>query len=69
MGGPCKDVHIVPYNDLAAAKRVLEKEDVAVVLVEPAITNSGVILPAPGFLEGLYSTAHDHGTHNVLNCP
>jgi len=43
------------YNDLASVRRLLESNrgKVAAVLVEPIPGNMGVILPAPGFLEGL----------------
>ncbi len=45
--------HLVPYNDLDAAKAALRDHDIACVLVEPALTNVGVVRPEPGFLEGL----------------
>ena len=45
----------VPYNDLEAVAAVFEKfpEDVAVVALEPVAGNMGMVLPLPGFLEGL----------------
>jgi glutamate-1-semialdehyde 2,1-aminomutase len=45
----------LPYNDLAAVRRLLKarKGKIAAVIVEPIAANTGVILPAPGFLEGL----------------
>jgi glutamate-1-semialdehyde 2,1-aminomutase len=39
----------VPYNDLDALERELARGDVACVLAEAAITNTGVIQPADGF--------------------
>ena len=43
------------FNDLASVRRLLESNrgKVAALLVEPIPGNMGVILPAPGFLEGL----------------
>ncbi|GAB4368987.1 MAG: glutamate-1-semialdehyde 2,1-aminomutase [Deltaproteobacteria bacterium] len=43
------------YNDLDSVRRLLQgnRGTVAAVLVEPIPGNMGVILPAPGFLEGL----------------
>lgn len=52
----------VPYNDLAAAEQAfaLYGEQLAAVIVEPVAGNMGVVLPLPGFLEGLrrLSTAY-----------
>ncbi len=64
--GLAKDVgkatDIVAFNDLAAAERVLERQETACVLVEAALTNvGGVLMPEPGFLEGLAALARRHG--------
>jgi len=53
---------IVPFNDLAAAERVLAKQDIALVLTEPALTNCNIVMPAPGFHQGLHEVAQRHGT-------
>ena len=53
---------IVGYNDLAAAEAALAGRDIACVMVEPALTNTGVVLPAPGFLEGLRAATRKTGT-------
>ncbi|MGN6167008.1 MAG: aminotransferase class III-fold pyridoxal phosphate-dependent enzyme, partial [Solirubrobacteraceae bacterium] len=42
-------VRLVQYNDLEAVERELARGDVACLLAEPAITNTGVIQPADGF--------------------
>jgi glutamate-1-semialdehyde 2,1-aminomutase len=44
-----------PYNDLAAARAVFERwgAELACVIVEPVAGNMGLVLPRPGFLEGL----------------
>lgn len=39
----------VPFNDAGALEAALAQGDVAAVLCEPAMTNCGMILPAPGF--------------------
>jgi len=44
---------IVPFNSLEQLEQVLQRGDVALVLTEPALTNCNVILPQPGFLEGV----------------
>jgi glutamate-1-semialdehyde aminotransferase len=53
---------IVPFNDLAAAERILSKQDVALVLTEPALTNCNIVLPEPGFHRGLRDLTQRYGT-------
>jgi glutamate-1-semialdehyde 2,1-aminomutase len=52
----------VPFNDLGAVEAELARGDVALVLTEPALTNTAMVLPAPGFLEGLARLSRRHGT-------
>jgi glutamate-1-semialdehyde 2,1-aminomutase len=52
----------VEFNDLAAAERALAKGDVALVLTEPALTNTAMVLPAPGYLDGLAAACRHAGT-------
>jgi len=47
-GGIEKQTRVVPWNDADALERALAPGDVALVLTEPAITNSGFLLPQPG---------------------
>ena len=51
----------VEFNDLAAVERALAHGDVAAILTEPALTNIGIVLPDPGFLEGLRELATKYG--------
>jgi glutamate-1-semialdehyde 2,1-aminomutase len=53
-----------PYNDAAAVERLLVKHrgQVAAVIVEPVAGNMGLVLPKPGFLEGLRQLCSAHGT-------
>jgi glutamate-1-semialdehyde 2,1-aminomutase len=53
----------LPYNDLAAVRRLLKgrRGKIAAVIVEPVAANAGVILPAPGFLEGLREATAEAG--------
>ena len=44
---------MVEFNDLEALERELSYGDVACVLVEPALTNIGIVLPDPGYHEEL----------------
>ncbi|MBI5675745.1 MAG: glutamate-1-semialdehyde 2,1-aminomutase [Nitrospirae bacterium] len=53
----------LPYNDLNAFRKICEKagKDIACVIIEPVVGNSGCILPKPGYLEGLRSVTKKHG--------
>lgn len=50
------------WNDLDSVERELAHGDVAAILTEPALTNIGIVLPEPGFLEGLRDLATRHDT-------
>jgi glutamate-1-semialdehyde 2,1-aminomutase len=50
-----------PFNDLDAVARALAHGDVACVMTEPALTNCGIVPPAPGFLEGLRALTREAG--------
>ena len=54
--GPQVDVAlttaVVPFNDLEALDRRLAEGDVACLLMEPALTNIGIVLPEDGYLAG-----------------
>lgn len=52
----------VPWNDLDAVEKALAHGDVAAILTEPALTNIGIVLPEPGFMEGLRELATRYGT-------
>ena len=52
-----------PYNDLAAASAAFAAwgGELACVIVEPVAGNMGLVLPRPGFLEGLRALCDRHG--------
>jgi glutamate-1-semialdehyde 2,1-aminomutase len=54
---------VAPYNNLEAIRQILEHypEQVAAVIVEPVAANMGVVLPRPGFLEGLRRLTQEFG--------
>lgn len=58
---------VVPFNDLPAVQAALARGDVACVLTEPALTNCGLVPPAPGFLEGLQAACRRHGVLLALD--
>ena len=54
---------LVPYNDLAAVRRVLEEQagEIAAMAVEPIAGNMGCIPPAEGYLQGLRDLCDEFG--------
>jgi glutamate-1-semialdehyde 2,1-aminomutase len=44
---------VAEFNDLAGLEAELAHGDVAAVLMEPALTNIGIVLPEPGYLDGV----------------
>jgi glutamate-1-semialdehyde 2,1-aminomutase len=53
--GVAEDLIILPWNDLNALRAAIEREgpNIAAVLTEPVMCNTGCILPEPGYLEGM----------------
>jgi glutamate-1-semialdehyde 2,1-aminomutase len=55
--GPQVDVAtttaVVPFNDVDALEQALATGEIAAVLMEPALTNIGIVLPEPGYLEAV----------------
>ena len=49
---------VAEFNDLDGLERQLAHGNVAAVLMEPALTNVGIVLPEPGFLEGVRELTH-----------
>ena len=59
---PARTTRVVPYNDLAALEAALADGQVAALLIEPALTNVGIVLPEPGYLQGVRDITRRHGT-------
>jgi glutamate-1-semialdehyde 2,1-aminomutase len=59
----------VPYNDLASVEKLFieHKEQIAAVIVEPVAANMGVVLPQPGFLQGLHELTRRHGALLIVD--
>ncbi len=58
---------VIEFNDFAALDAALAHGDVACVLAEPVMTNVGMVLPVPGFLEHLREVTKRHGTFLILD--
>ncbi len=53
---------VVEFNDLDALDIALAYGDVAAVLMEPALTNIGIVLPDEGYLSGVRDLCDQHGS-------
>lgn len=58
---------VVPFNDLSAMKKALAHDDVAAILMEPAMTNVGIVLPVDGYLRGVEKLARDFGAMLIID--
>lgn len=60
---------ILPWNDLALLKETIEREgdNIAAVLTEPVMANTGCILPVEGYLEGMRELCDKHGVVLVFD--
>ena len=56
---------VAEFNDLPGLERALAHGDVAAVLMEPALTNIGIVLPSPGYLDGVRSLTRTYGTYLI----
>jgi glutamate-1-semialdehyde 2,1-aminomutase len=52
---------VAEFNDVAGLEHALDHGDVAAVLMEPALTNIGIVLPEPGYLEAVRRLTRDAG--------
>ena len=65
--GMVKDAHrhieVVPFNDAAALEAVLDErgQEIACLILEPAMMNIGIVLPQPGYLERVRELCTKHG--------
>ena len=55
------------FNDLAGVEAALAAGDVAAILTEPVMTNSCMVLPDPGFHDGLRTLATKAGTLLIID--
>lgn len=59
---PTETTRVVEFNDFPALQRELVYGDVAAILMEPALTNIGIVLPEPGYLTKVREIATATGT-------
>jgi glutamate-1-semialdehyde 2,1-aminomutase len=64
---PTLTTRVSEFNDLGAVERLLADNQVACVLAEPALTNIGIVLPDPGFHDGLRAACDSTGTLLIID--
>ncbi|CAB4322591.1 unannotated protein [freshwater metagenome] len=64
---PALTTRVVEFNDLDALDAALAHGDVACVLTEPALTNIGIVLPDPGYLEALAARTRAAGALLIID--
>jgi glutamate-1-semialdehyde 2,1-aminomutase len=64
---PAVTTRVVPFNDLDALDRALAHGDVAAVLMEPALTNIGIVLPQPGYHDAVREITRRHGVLLIID--
>jgi glutamate-1-semialdehyde 2,1-aminomutase len=55
------------FNDLASVEAALAQGDVAAILTEPVMTNSCMVLPEPGFHDGLRQLSLEYGALLIID--
>ena len=58
---------VVEFNDIAGMDKALADGDVAAILMEPAMTNVGIVLPQAGYLEAVQELAKKHGSILIID--
>jgi glutamate-1-semialdehyde 2,1-aminomutase len=64
---PAITTRVVPFNDVAELERVLAIGDVACLLMEPALTNIGIVLPEPGYLDAVRTLSRKYGVLLIID--
>jgi glutamate-1-semialdehyde 2,1-aminomutase len=59
----------LPFNDLEAVRRLFAERGgtLAAVIVEPVVGNMGVLVPKPGYLQGLLDACRKHGALLIID--
>jgi len=64
---PALTTRVVEFNDIDGLERALADGDVAALLIEPALTNVGIVLPEPGYLEAVRVITRRTGTLLIVD--
>jgi glutamate-1-semialdehyde 2,1-aminomutase len=64
---PTETTRVAEFNDIGSVERALAHGDVACLLMEPALTNIGIVLPEPGFMDAVRELCTGHGTLLIID--
>jgi glutamate-1-semialdehyde aminotransferase len=64
---PALTTRVVPFNDVAALEAALADRQVAALLIEPALTNVGIVLPEPGYHAAVREITRRTGTILIID--
>ena len=64
---PTETTRVAEFNEIDSVRSILEHGDVACLLMEPALTNIGIVLPEPGFLGEVRNLCDEHGTLLIID--
>ena len=64
---PALTTRVVPFNDIAALEAALADRQVAALLIEPALTNVGIVLPEPGYHDAVREITRRTGTVLIID--
>jgi glutamate-1-semialdehyde 2,1-aminomutase len=64
---PSVTTRVIEFNDVDALDEALRSEDIACVLMEPALTNVGIVLPEPGYSEAVREITRKYGTLLIID--
>ena len=70
LGAPVsldQTTRVVEFNDLVGMEAALAKGDVAAILMEPAMTNVGIVLPQEGYLYAVEKLAKKYGALLIID--
>ena len=67
MVDPAETTRVAEFNELDSVEAALAHGDVACLLMEPALTNIGIVLPEDGFLDGVRELCTRHGTLLIVD--
>ena len=64
---PSETTAVVPFNDIDALEAALKVGDIAAMLIEPALTNIGIVLPDAGYHDAVRALCTRYGVILIID--